>query len=375
MSEILDVAGRFSALLGDDNILGMAGVKVEVHHKSPERYEYLVGNPPYQQTFNETGASNQIWHLFEDTGVNTSNQASFINPARWVNPRKMSLKIRDSVVDLGVKKIIIFYSRVFDDANVDGGVSINYFERKLMKSNPKARGIILRSDSGFNVDNWHPELKFFANSIEEEFYKLVESYLGTTMLDYKTNSNYRQYGYNKYNFSDVLVESSDGMKRPLRIWANFGLGKQSRNAWYYMERDKATKLPEDFINCYRVMIDMTGHADVSKNVNNIFNNLPVILHPDEMTFSRQYIFKPASDSLDDCRFIVSYMRTRFARMLMYITQKDLSVRGFENVPDYVPLMKELALEGKTEVTDEWLYEKFKVPQRLRDYCEEHISPK
>ena len=69
---------------------------------------------------------------------------------------------------------------------------------------------------------------------------------------------------------------------------------------------------------------------------------------------------------------------------MSLTQKDLCVRGFENIPDYTYFINDMKdpkynnkmFENKLGLlTDEYFYKKFNFSQELIDYIESHISPK
>ena len=64
--------------------------------------------------------------------------------------------------------------------------------------------------------------------------------------------------------------------------------------------------------------------------------------------------------------------TKTARFLMSITQKDLYVRGFENIPDYTYFINSLK---KGLFTDEFFYKKFNFSKELIEYINSKISDK
>ena len=64
--------------------------------------------------------------------------------------------------------------------------------------------------------------------------------------------------------------------------------------------------------------------------------------------------------------------TETVRFLMTITQKDLCVRGFENVPDYLYFRDDL---GGGLFSDEYFYGRFGFSRELVDHIESSISEK
>ena len=58
--------------------------------------------------------------------------------------------------------------------------------------------------------------------------------------------------------------------------------------------------------------------------------------------------------------------TKTVRFLMSITQKDLYVRGFENVPDYICFDD---LPADELFTDDYFFKKFNISKE----CQKHIN--
>jgi hypothetical protein len=119
------------------------------------------------------------------------------------------------------------------------------------------------------------------------------------------------------------------------------------------------------------MIDKKGHAigDVSGN---IINNIPQIVEKNAIASGDVLFVIPKSDTDYDLKLIQSLFMTKTARFLMSITQKDLYVRGFENIPDYTMFINEL--DGKL-FSDDWFYKKYNFSRELIEHIERSISKK
>ena len=86
-----------------------------------------------------------------------------------------------------------------------------------------------------------------------------------------------EYGYNKSQHINYLRSSTIGMDKPIKIWANSGIGKGSRFAWHYVDKNNIGNVPDLVISMRKVMIDKKGHA-ITHGRGNIMNNIPIFVH-------------------------------------------------------------------------------------------------
>ena len=119
------------------------------------------------------------------------------------------------------------------------------------------------------------------------------------------------------------------------------------------------------------MLDKKGHA-ITTGCANIINNVPQIVEREATASGDVFFVFPENDTPYELELVKSMFMTKTIRFLMSITQKDLYVRGFENIPDYVLFIP--LLQG-TLFSDEWFYTMFDFSKDLIQHIETHISPK
>ena len=157
----------------------------------------------------------------------------------------------------------------------------------------------------------------------------------------------------------------------MRIWANMSHGKGSRFGWHYIDIEVLDKIPAVLLNSRKVMLDKKGHA-ITSGKGNVINNIPQIVEKNEIASGDVLFALPEYDTDYDLDLIRSLFITKTARFLMTITQKDLYVRGFENIPDYAVFKEKLAGEL---FTDDWFYKEYNFSQQLIDHIESTVSAK
>lgn len=342
-----------------------------------DKFTAVLSNPPYQVSTDPTSNVN-VWQHFVFIATEISTLSSLIHPGRWVNPKKSMMAIRDQIIDSGLSQIIYYTDSVFDNVDIDGGISIVLISEFDRSKRDTERKIKISKNNGV-YKQWNPNDKFFLNSMEEGIYSMVEDKLSVTMNDRVVGNlgsiGSVYFGVSKNDFEQILVNNKEEVTSPVKIWANKGFGKGTRYDWYFADESSLSKVPIKLLKSNKVMIDKVGHADTSKEKNNIFNNLPVVLNPNEISLGNQFYLIPDNDTVEDCLLIKSYMMTRFVRMLMNVTQKDLYVRGLDNVPDYALLKDDLLADGETEFSDEWLFKYFDLTNEMIEYIKLRISVK
>lgn len=333
------------------------------------KFDFIIGNPPYQET--KGGTKNvDIWPDFVKECVKNSDTTCLIHPGRWVIPKKQMKSVQDMMIKSGLKEFNLYPSsdNVFSNLRgVDGGITITYFN-KGYKGNIRY-AIENKSFGVFNSTD-----KFFSNCAEKEIYEIfwnkyvnsIESRIRGSVGSLGST----EFGYDKPNNISQLCETDIGMKEPIHIWAAKGFGKSTRYCWNYIEKSNLGKIPIEVISTRKVLLSKVGvPITVKKAVG--FNGIPQILEKNAIG-ENVFLIIPETDTDYDLQLIKSLFMTKTVRFLMSITQKDLYVRGFENIPDYVyfkPLLK-----GQL-FTDEFFYKTFNFSQELIDYIESHVSPK
>jgi hypothetical protein len=335
------------------------------------KFNAVVGNPPYQ--ISKGGTKNiDIWQHFVFTATKISEHSSLIHPGRWLVPKKQMKPIHDNILNSGLISFDYYpnSSQIFKGVEIDGGLTITQFRENY-------NGKITYIREGNTIGEYKIGEKFLSNEYEEEIFKLLNpSLFGGKNMSSRIIGNIGslgggEFGYKKSKHLEFLKESEDGMKNPLRIWANKGYGKGERFSWHFIDSASLDSIPKNLLLTRKVMIDKKGHA-ITSGKGNVMNNKPQIVDILSIASGDVLFVMPENDLDYDLKLIRSLFLTKTARFLMTITQKDLYVRGFENIPDYtyfIPL-----LDGKL-FSDKFFYDNFNFSEGLIEHIEKNITPK
>lgn len=335
------------------------------------KFTAIVGNPPYQTQ--KGGTKNiDIWQHFVFFATRISENAAFVHPARWVAPKKQMRKVRDEMVESGLQRFDYYpdAKKLFPTVAIDGGLSITVF-------NEKHSGTIKYSIEGNSFGIYAKTSRFISNKFEQEIIEKFEPLLinGETMLERIVGNigslGGSEYGYSKAKHRTELRKSPKGITNFVKVWANDSLGRGGRFSWFYVSKESLNNIPRELLLSRKVMLDKKGNA-IAGTKGNILNNIPMIVEKEAIASGDVLFVLPEQDTDHDLELIRSLFLTKTARFLMSITQKDLYVRGFDNIPDYILFKNELN-EGL--FSDDWFYERYEFSDELVNHIESSISSK
>ncbi len=335
------------------------------------KFDAVVGNPPYQ--IQKGGTKNiDIWQNFLFSSLDISNTTSLIHPGRWLIPKSQMKTVHDRIITAGLVNFKYFPNAndIFHQVEIDGGVTITLFKKGYSGDidyaiNGKPKGVL------------DPNVKFLSNEYEEEIYGILnpEKFDGKTIQDRIVGNigslGGGDFGYNKSKHIKLLKKSPEGLEKPVKIWANSGSGKGSRFEWHYIDLKEIDPVPKVILSSRKVMLDKKGHA-ITTGRGNVINNIPQIVEKNVIASGDVLFVIPNEDTEYHLELIKSMFLTKTVRFLMTITQKDLYVRGFENILDYTTFID--SLNGAL-FTDKWFYDKYNFSPNLINHIEGSISDK
>ena len=304
------------------------------------KFTAVVGNPPYQEQ--KGGTKNiDIWPHFVFFANNIADNVAIIHPGRWVIPKKQMSKVRDEIVNSGLKMFDYYpdATKLFQTVAIDGGVTITIFQKNY-------KGKIKYSIEGKPYGYYEKNVRFLSNPFEEEILKCLSSlFISNKTMQDRILGNIgslggSEYGYSKTEHIGKLHKSPEKLPKPIKIWANSSKGKGTRFSWYFIDESTLNNIPKNVIATRKVMIDKKGHSIAGKS-GNIFNNNPLIVDKKVIASGDVLFVIPEHDTDYDLKLIKSLFMTKTVRFLMSITQKDLYVRGFDNIPDYTLFIQKL----------------------------------
>jgi len=336
------------------------------------KFDYCVGNPPYQESKN--GNNHNIWPDFLKSVASIANIRCMVHPGRWIMMSRPYEHTFDDMKTQGLRSFNYYpkSSDVFPSVGLDGGVSITYFEGN---NSDKVKYFINTKDKGIFDEN----LKVFTDNFKEEAYsKVFKDISKDNNMNHRINESLARingtnnYGHIKDRNLDLIFDTPDNMKNPVKIWISKTQGRgESKFMWYFVEKDNLINIDPIIYTSRKVAIDGRGNA-LAHGKGNGFNNIPHICERDQFAFSHILVF-PEVERERDLLLIKSLFMTKTARFLMSITQTGLGVCGFENIPDYLELAK--LLPEDELFTDEWFYKTFDFSEGLINEIETRVSPK
>ena len=334
------------------------------------KFDAVVGNPPYQEQ--KGGTKNiDIWQHFVFSALQFSIRTAVIHPGRWVIPKKQMVKVRDQIINSGLMKFDYYpdASKLFSSVLIDGGVTITLFQDNHV-------GDIKLFIEGVLKGNYSKEERFVTNSFEEEIMNvfspmLLEKSMHDRILGNIGSIGGSEFGYNKILHINYLKRISDNILDPIKIWANSGTGKGSRFSWHFIEKNLINNIPDEILASRKVMIDKKGHS-ITNGSGNIMNNIPQIVDKKVIASGDVLFVIPELDNDYHLELIRSLFMTKTARFLMSITQKDLYVRGFENIPDYSVFIEKL---NGSLFSDSWFYKFYDFSEELIRHIDSSVSEK
>lgn len=335
------------------------------------KFDYCIGNPPFQQTKGQT-KNIDVWPSFVKAATELADCTTMIHPGRWVIPKKQMKATNDMLIHLGLKKFDYYPNAadVFPNVNIGGGVTITLFRKDDQEN-------IQYYNNGKYFGFYEANKKVFSDKFEIEAYKKVwdsfnnEYCIKSHIFGSIGSLGSPEYGYSKTKQIQYLTDDKNNLNTPIKIWANNSFGLGTKFAWHYIEKANLINPPEILFKTRKVMISKKGNP-IYKKKGTIFDGIPQIVDCSSIASGDVLFVIPDHDIDYELEFIKAMFMTKTVRFLMSITQKDLYVRGFENVPDYTVLMP--LLNGKLP-TDEWFYKHFSFSKELISHIESHVSPK
>lgn len=123
-----------------------------------EKFDIIVGNPPYQEQKEGNKKTQPLWHLFVQKSISLLNDNSYlcmVHPSGWRNVDGVFKKTQELIKNYDLLKLNI---NTFQDGMKTFGVGTNYDFYCLRKSNnPELLTEIIDSDNclnEINIKNW-----------------------------------------------------------------------------------------------------------------------------------------------------------------------------------------------------------------------------
>ena len=343
------------------------------------KFDYIIGNPPYQETQEKT-SDKPIYHLFMESSYSISDRVELITPARFLfqagkTPKEWNRKM---LSDRHFK--ILHYEQnstnVFPNTDIKGGVAISYRDEgkdygaievftSFIELNSIRNKIVLQE----NFDSlsklvYAPESYKFAEKLHQDFPNLrfgEENGRGIGVLskghDYDVVTNI----FSK--LPDIFVDAqSDDC---------YGFVGLINNKRYTKWIKKKYIRNHENIDGYKVILPKSnGSGAIGEVLSTPLIGEPLIGH------TQSFISIGNFENHDEAYALLCYLKTKFARAalgILKITQDNKkSVWKYVPLQDFTP-NSDIDWSQSIADIDQQLYKKYGLSPEEIAFIETHVK--
>ena len=314
------------------------------------KFDVIIGNPPYQLSDGGAQASAKpLYHLFVEQAKKLNPKyLIMIVPSRWFSGGKGLDAFRDTMLkDRRIKELVDYTnsSDCFHNVQIEGGVCyflwVTNYEGNCHVTNIKENTMIedVRSLLEPDMDT------FIRFNQAVSIFRKVKSKGEPSFMELVSARN--PFGYNS--------TEKGGLFGNLKLYRNGGVG--------YINKDSVLKNIE-WIDKYKVYISYAygmGNQTSTQVINKPFLGEP------KTVCSETYLVVGANENIKVCKNVLSYMTTKFFRMLVLLVKT--SQHGTAKVYKCVPQQ-----DFSKPWTDEELYKKYSLTTDEIAFIESMIKP-
>lgn len=358
----------------------------KTHHKTkwPMKFDFVIGNPPYQD---ETVGDNasfapQIYNIFLDEAYKVSDRVELIHPARFLfdagsTPKDWNKKMLND----NSFKILKYFpdsTQVFQGIQLTGGVSISYHDTT-------------KSFGAIKVFTPYDELNsIFQKVISNTVFKSMEPIVITRTIyrltdklheDFPTAKNKLSKGH-AYDMSSNIFEAlsqvfseeapTDGYKY-LKMLGR----KNNKRTYMFIRRDYVNTGRIPNVDKYKVVLSKADGAagTIGKPIPARIIGKSLIAAPGEGT-TESFISIGSFNTMREAECCQKYIQTKFARTLISILKvtQEITPAKFK----YVPLQdftssSDIDWSKSVHEIDLQLYDKYGLTAEERNFIETHVK--
>lgn len=321
---------------------------------SKMKFDVIIGNPPYQLSDGGFGTSaTPIYQKFVQQAIKLSPRyLSMIIPARWYSGGKGLDDFRDQMLkDNRLRKIVDYpeASDAFSGVQIKGGVMYFLWDRdhagKVTVSTFRKDKIVSEMERSLVEEGASTFIRYNeAISILKKVQAHNEPSLSGTISARKP-----------FGLDTLFKGKARGFENSVALYQNGGIGHISR---------EAIKKSISLIDKYKVLIPRAGSG--SDAFPHPILGKPFVAEPGSAC-TETYIVLGYFDSVDECRNLCSYVRTRLFRFLVLLMKSTQDATS--KVYYFVPTQS-----FHEDWTDEKLYKKYGLDSDEIAFIESLIRP-
>lgn len=346
--------------------------KYKTYHKRKwlMRFDFVVGNPPYQQEKEDNGRQPPVYDRFMDATYNVSDKVLLITPARFLfNAGQTQKEWNKKMLSDSKLKVLMYEqdsSKVFPNTDIKGGIAITYRSKedefgaigiftpipelnnilhKVKEKTDKSLAEIIYAPTKFDLDTLykdHPDFKSLIKSDGKD--KLLRTNIfGRLSVFHSTKAD-----------NDIAVIGLISAKR----------------TWRYIKRCYIDDCNEQ-LNKWKVLLPKSNGSGTLGEL----LSTPLIAKPFE-GYTQTFIGIGAFETEEEAQAAYKYVVSKFARTMLGVLKITQ-----DNPPEkwkYVPLQdfsssSDIDWSQSISSIDLQLYDKYGLSEEERNFIETHVK--
>ncbi|MGN1254314.1 MAG: Eco57I restriction-modification methylase domain-containing protein, partial [Prevotella sp.] len=293
--------------------------KYKTHHKTkwPMKFDFVIGNPPYQQESNGANANDTpIYHYFYDAAFKVSDHVELISPARFLfnaggTPNQWNAKMLENP-NFKVLSYEPKSSKIFPSTSINGGIAVTYYNKN--------------EDFGaIGVFTAFPELNSILEKVKTKSKKGIDEIVSNRGLYKYSDIAFKEQPKEMEKTADRRIAPSSFNRMPSLFTAEkpndnheyiriYGVVKNQRT-FKWFRRDYIDYVEN--IDKYKVLVSKADGAagTIGNPIPARIMGKPVLAEPG-VGFTETFISIGETDSRDKAEHEIKYLKSKFARAML-----------------------------------------------------------
>ena len=336
-------------------------------------FDYVIGNPPYQEDIQNKGdRPNPIYNFFMDATYQVADKVELIHPARFLFNAGQTSKVWNEKMLKDVHFKVLSYEqksdKIFPNTDIKGGVAISYRDAN---QNFGSIGVFTSFEELNSITRK-------VNAISEKVLDSLVSSRGTYRFSEKFFSDYpfasERLGKGSGNMvvsnaftqiPEAFFEQVDDSTKYVKL-----LGRvKGKRVFKYLAKEYL--LPNEYINTWKVMLpEANGSGAIGEVLSTPLIGAPLIGATDTFISIGPFENKLEADNA------FKYIKTKFARTMLGV--KKITQHNPRSTWKYVPVQdftnhSDIDWSQSIHHIDRQLYRKYGLNEKEIDFIETHVK--
>ena len=371
-SQEVPAAKRISRCRVYDWSSNRSQVLVSERGKATMKFDYIIGNPPYQEEVEDTGKSfaKPIYDYFLDAAYQLGDIVEMIHPARFLFDAGSTPKAWNEKMLNDEHLKVLWYEadckRVFANTDIKGGVAITYRNNK-------------RDYGAIGTFTAFPQLNSIIKKVKVHAYDSLSDIMTNRGICRFSSLAYSEQPEELKNTADPRIAPSAFERMPalfteakphdgheyIQILGNL----KNERVYRWFRKDYLKDVPN--LYAYRVVVPKAnGNGTFGETIAS-----PLILPP--LTgFTETFIAIGESKSVQEAESILKYIKTKFVRALLGALK--VTQNGPKQVWRLIPLQdftssSDIDWSQSVADIDKQLYKKYNLTGEEIDFIEKNVK--